>query len=125
MEDEDGVREGLAEALRTVGYVVTTAADITTARRALTGTAFDAVLSDMVLPDGSGVELIRLVRSNHPGSGCILMSGYAADAVGTIDTDAGPGTVFLQKPFGLSRLTDALHEVIARSRGTTDDGRRP
>ena len=120
VEDEDGVREGLAEALRTVGYTVTTAADLSAARRALDGRAFDAVLSDMVLPDGSGVELIRQVHTTHPGSACILMSGYAADAIGTIDTESGRGTVFLQKPFGLGRLTDALHEVIARTRGRSD-----
>jgi len=123
VEDEDGVREGLAEALRTVGYAVTTASDLTAARNALDGGAFDAVLSDMVLPDGSGVELIGHVHATHPGSGCILMSGYAADAIGTIDTEAGRGTVFLQKPFGLGRLTDALHEVIARARGRTDGER--
>jgi PAS domain S-box-containing protein len=121
VEDEDGVREGLAEALRTVGYLVTTAADVSTARLTLDGGTFDAVLSDMVLPDGSGVELIRHVRAGHPDSGCILMSGYASDAIDTIDTDIGPGMVFLQKPFGLNRLTDALHQVISAARGRSDD----
>ncbi len=120
VEDEDGVREGLAEALRTVGYAVTTAADLSAARNALDGGPFDAVLSDMVLPDGSGVDLIRHVHATHPDSGCILMSGYAADAIGSIDIESGHGTVFLQKPFGLGRLNDALHEVIARTRGRTD-----
>ena len=57
VEDDSDLREGLAAALSDTSLTAYTAADIASARRMLDATAFDLVLLDCNLPDGSGIPI--------------------------------------------------------------------
>jgi len=72
VDDEPGIREGLAALLRRKGHDVRTAADCQSARAALASASFDIVVSDWRLPDGLAAEFIAdcatpvLAVSGHP-----------------------------------------------------------
>lgn len=73
--------------------------------------AIDLLLTDVVMPGMSGLELARLVRMSRPELITLFMSGYGEDAVSS-PTSAGMAEKHIQKPFTvqglLARVADAL-----------------
>jgi CheY-like chemotaxis protein len=70
----------------------------------------------MVLPDGSGTELVQQLRAIRHDLPVIVMSGYAWDA----DQERPQGVTFaqyLEKPFSPEQLAEALDRVTARPDG--------
>jgi two-component system response regulator PilR (NtrC family) len=80
-EDEEGVRESLAEVLRDEGYQVTVAADGTEALAVVSSQELDLVLSDLRMPGASGIDVLRRVREIAPQTLVLLMTAHA-----TVDT---------------------------------------
>lgn len=79
VEDDELLREILEHVVRAGGYRTITAATATEALDALQEKAdVDAVISDVVLPDLDGPELIRRLRALRPDLPALFMSGYAA-----------------------------------------------
>jgi CheY-like chemotaxis protein len=79
VEDHDDTREILQRLMTRWGHTVTTANNVAQARLALAGGAFDLLLSDLGLPDGSGVDVIAALRerSDIPA---VAMSGFGQPA---------------------------------------------
>jgi CheY-like chemotaxis protein len=100
VDDEDGIREGLALLLRRRGHDVRTAADCAAARAALTDD-FDAVVTDWRLPDGVAADFLALVRCP-----VLAISGHP-DEIG----DARAFADVLTKPVLPARLTAALAAI--------------
>ena len=67
VEDDDTVREFLIDNLRQDGHAVTAAGGVTEAAAALRRVSADIVLVDVSLPDGSGLDLIRMIRAGEAG----------------------------------------------------------
>jgi signal transduction histidine kinase/ActR/RegA family two-component response regulator len=110
VEDDDGVRLATARLLKGLGHDVTPCADITTALAAWNKTParFDLILSDVVMPGGSGPELLRAL----PPEGAarfMFMSGYTNDALSTPELANVP---FISKPFTQRELARKLEEVL-------------
>ncbi len=114
VEDAPGVRDWLTEALLLLGYEVTSAGTAREAMEWASGQAFDLVLSDLMLPDASGADLIRQFEVLRPAPALILMSGYAGDEVLKREVLAG-SVRFLQKPFGLDLLDRELGEALSKA----------
>jgi CheY-like chemotaxis protein len=74
-EDEDGVRNWLKELLEGAGYEVVTARQGREARALLTEHHFELLITDLVMPEEDGLELIRTVRENLPALKIIATSG--------------------------------------------------
>jgi two-component system, cell cycle sensor histidine kinase and response regulator CckA len=70
--------------------------------------ALDLVLTDVILPDIMGVELLRVLHAWHPDARAITMSGYVSE-----ETAALEGTLFLEKPFTAAALLERVQEVLA------------
>jgi two-component system cell cycle sensor histidine kinase/response regulator CckA len=117
VEDEDTVRIVASRVLTTRGYVVHKAANGAEAlalARKLEG-ALDLVLTDVVMPDMGGVELVDRLLQLRPGLKVVYMSGYAHG-----DKLLGPqgeDRSFLQKPFSTESLTLKVREVLDRVPG--------
>jgi DNA-binding NtrC family response regulator len=77
-EDEEGVRESLAEVLREEGYEVTAVADGQAALAAIDKGDFDLVLSDIRMPGADGLELLRHVRAVAPQTLFLFMTAHAS-----------------------------------------------
>ena len=72
----------------------------------------DLLLTDMVLPKMTGVELAERMKSDYPGIKIIYMSGYTDHSVLTGGMLA-PDKTFIQKPFTLDLLTQKVRESLA------------
>jgi PAS domain S-box-containing protein len=113
VEDEAEVRRLAASSLRTYGYRVMEAADAEEALR-LYGAArepMDVLLTDVVMPGMTGVELSKRLLSMSPGLKVIFVSGYADSVIlrhGALDT----GASLLQKPYSPAALAAKVRETL-------------
>jgi two-component system response regulator FlrC len=81
VDDEEGVREYVAEALSRDGHEVSEARDGTLALKALETDAFDVVLTDLKMPGIDGMEVVRRVRATAPETEVIVLTAH-----GTVET---------------------------------------
>ena len=116
VEDQQGVREHVAETMRQLGFEVTAAGDATLARRYLDGLIeggqrVDLIVSDIGLPGGTdGWQLAGVARRLMPGVKIVLMTGYAQ--VNSEPLDAN--TELLMKPFVRATLVSRLSRLFGR-----------
>ncbi len=109
-EDDAATVETAAKVLRQQGHVVTIATSLSQAL-AVVSDEFDVVVSDIELGDGSGLELMRRVRSQGDTPG-IAVSGYASEDDVQQSREAG-FAVHLSKPITFEMLESAIHQVTA------------
>lgn len=115
VDDHPVAASALAAVLLREGYAVTLARDGREAVAALCDSAFDLVVTDIVMPRMDGIELIGLLRRDHPGLPVVAISG---------DSDVDP-TVYLRiarhfgvratlaKPFGAQALLGVVRNHLA------------
>jgi CheY-like chemotaxis protein len=117
VEDEDAVRAPVVRTLRKGGYQVLEA---TNGRDALQVAErhdgpIDLILTDVVMPQMSGPEMVERLSPAHPATRVLYMSGYTDDALGRHGA-LEPGTLLLEKPFTLSALTHRVRAVLNEPR---------
>jgi two-component system CheB/CheR fusion protein len=111
VEDHDSTRDVLVRILRRAGHQVHGAATGLQALEFLqTAGPFDAVISDLGLPDQSGFDLLREIRSAHPAIPAIALSGYGMDEDVKRAKDAG-FTAHLVKPVPFDQLRALLDQI--------------
>jgi CheY-like chemotaxis protein len=110
VEDEEGVRDYVAESLRGLGFTVATAGDgLQALQRMGEGLAIDLVVSDIGLPGGiDGWQLAARTRRLLPDVKIVLMTGYAQSSAGPL----GVATELLMKPFTVTALETRLHRLF-------------
>ena len=113
VEDDDLVRDLIAKTLLRSGYRVTVAADPLRALEEceLHRGTLQLVISDMVLPSISGVELVARLRKMHPGLRVIYTSGYGKEQELQLERDTDQST-FLAKPFTPVELLEVVQESL-------------
>jgi PAS domain S-box-containing protein len=109
VEDNDDTRRAVARLLRGSGFVVRTASGVATALAAMASERFDLLISDIGLPDGSGLDVMRHGR-DHFGLKGIAFSGYASDQDERESKDAGFAH-HLAKPTSLNLLIDIIRHT--------------
>jgi two-component system, cell cycle sensor histidine kinase and response regulator CckA len=112
VEDEPAVRTLVAQLLRGSGYHVIEATHGFEALQKMQ-TLFDQpdlILTDVVMPQMSGIDLVQQVRQRHAKTKVLYMSGYSDHHA--LKDDVLTGTAFLQKPFTPVGLTDAVRQAI-------------
>jgi DNA-binding NtrC family response regulator len=112
VDDDDPVRVMLARLLRTQGYEVHQAANAREARKAIEASRPDLVISDIVMPGESGIELRRAIAQHWPGLPVILISGYSAEGPAEFAARTA-NTTFVQKPFAADQLLSLVEQVLA------------
>ncbi len=115
VDDEDLLREVLAEQLETAGYRVLVAANGTEALALLAvGEAVDALITDLSMPDVDGLAVIRGAQDRYPGLPAVLLTGYAGDGAALAVAGLVAGSFsLLRKPIQLHELTDRLEALLA------------
>jgi signal transduction histidine kinase/ActR/RegA family two-component response regulator len=116
VEDEDAVRAFAARVLQTYGYQVLEARDGAEAQQvaARDGRAPDLMVTDVVMPGLSGLELARRLGPARPGMKVLFMSGHTDDAI-TRRGVLSPEASFLHKPFTPEELAGKVREVLDRA----------
>ena len=115
VEDELESQEAICRLLVLLGHTVNGVASAEEALEFLHSTRIDLLLTDINLPQMSGLELARAARRIRPDICIIFASGYGASADGTtIDAPPDPAPLVLPKPFGLQALQQALQQCSER-----------
>jgi len=111
VDDEANIVGSLQGALRREGYQAEGAASLADARAKLRE-AFDIVLLDVRLPDGSGLDLLAEIGATAPHTVVIMMSGHGTIDMAVQATRLGAWD-FLEKPLSLERLLVLLRNATA------------
>lgn len=108
VEDEQAVREFLATALERSGFQVQPAGSGAEALEIFASRGFDLVLTDVVMPRMTGVDMVNRLRATNPEIPVLFMSGYSHET----RIEALPGR-FIPKPFTIDALIDEMRAAIA------------
>jgi DNA-binding response OmpR family regulator len=114
VDDTPELRKTIERLLVNAGHQVTTAPNGAAALRALESGTFDVIVTDIVMPDMEGLELIRTVRKTHASLPIIAMSGGGRGSVDnylTLASSFGAAKT-LEKPFPIETLKHAIDEVL-------------
>jgi DNA-binding response OmpR family regulator len=109
-EDEELLRELGETILRHAGYTVISAHGRQELNRLVESYSgeIDLVLTDVVMPEISGQEVVRLARTRWPHIRVIYMSGYSDDELAGLEA----GSAFLAKPFTPAELMEKVRALI-------------
>ena len=112
-EDEEMVRELAIQILQGEGDAVLDAVngDAAVAICDRHAGGIDLLVTDLVMPGMSGIELARRVRSSRPGIRVLFMSGYAEDFRERLG-DLDEGRAFLQKPITPTKLSRKVRDIF-------------
>jgi len=135
VDDDETVRETLAEYFALCGMVVHTAATATAARAAVAQHLPAVVIMDLHLPDAEGLSLLEGLRADDPDGAIIVLTGHA-DVRTAVGAMQGGALDLMEKPVDLDALRDAVmrgvqmvclkREVaILRERAVSDAGAEP
>ncbi|HZI05174.1 MAG TPA: sigma-54 dependent transcriptional regulator [Archangium sp.] len=115
VDDEEQVRTFLGELLGSSGYQVRCASSGSQALEMLSGGSFDVVLLDVMMPEMSGLEVLRRYRASGGGAPVIVLSALsgAEDAMRAMKMGASD---YLSKPFSNDELEDAMSRAVGASR---------
>ena len=123
VEDEQSISRPLASALQREGFDTVIAASVAEARERLTEATPDLVLLDLMLPDGSGFDVLRELRSSGDVPVVVLTArGEEADRVVGLELGADD---YVVKPFSAREVAARIRAVLrraARERGGEHDG---
>ena len=117
VEDDGPSQRAMALALRTANYEVTTASDATEALALLAKSRFEVIITDLVMPNMNGLDLISLIRRQWPHMGVILISGYIPDNAGK--AVVGGKEAFLLKPVSPTDLITTVERVLSKRNAST------
>jgi signal transduction histidine kinase len=115
VDDEEGMREGCRRALAPEGHEIDTAADLASGEDLARRKHYDLVLLDVMMPDGSGVDLIGPIQEQDPDTICIIITGYATVELAVESVKRGAYD-FLSKPFTSDQLIVAVNQGLERRR---------
>ena len=110
VEDNPDTMRVLGRLLGRVGHAVTTAGCVAEALEAAGRDSFDLVVSDVGLPDGSGLDLMRRIRLDHPVPG-IALSGFGMEDDLRRSREAG-FVAHLTKPVDFATLEATIRRII-------------
>ena len=111
-DDDGAIRTVVREALRRAGHVVETASSIAEQRRALTSFRPQVLVTDVMLPDGDGLDAIREIHAADPDLPIIVLSAQNTFTTALRANEQGAFD-YLPKPFDLSELTRVVGEALA------------
>ncbi|MBI3047195.1 MAG: sigma-54-dependent Fis family transcriptional regulator [Acidobacteria bacterium] len=115
VEDDAELRQTVCESLQASGFAAAESPDAKDAIERLKGFAYDALVTDLNLPDGSGMDVLEEALSRYPQIRAVVVTGFGgvADAVSAIKRGA---VDFLIKPFQLTQLARVLEASIDQLR---------
>jgi DNA-binding response OmpR family regulator len=111
VDDEESVCRSVRKILGRKGYAVADAQDVTDAVKKINESSFDLVITDLMMPKTSGMELLQIIRDHYPELDVIMITGYASieSAVKAVKLGAAG---YLPKPFTPDELTDVTETAL-------------
>ncbi|MGU3541408.1 response regulator [Methylobacterium sp. A52T] len=116
VEDDPILSDGLRAGLGLGGATVDCVATCADAEAALAASAFSAIVLDLMLPDGSGLDVLRGLRRRKDQTPVVLLTALDAVADRIAGLDGGADD-YLGKPFDLDELSARIRAVVRRASG--------
>ena len=116
VEDDPILSDGLRAGLGLGGATVDCVATCADAEAALATSTFSAIVLDLMLPDGSGLDVLRGLRRRKDRTPVVLLTALDAVADRIAGLDGGADD-YLGKPFDLDELSARIRAVVRRASG--------
>lgn len=116
VEDDDVLREAVEVGLALSGFTVDSVETLEDARGAVAGWTYDAIVLDLALPDGSGLDLLQEWRSAGASTPVLLLTARNATQDRITGLDGGADD-YLGKPFDLDELAARVRAIARRGQG--------
>ena len=116
IEDDPVLLDGLKAGLGLLGATVDSVSSCADGHAALGTTTFDAIVLDLMLPDGSGLDLLTKIRSAGNRTPVLLLTALdeVSDRIKGLDAGADD---YLGKPFDLDELAARVRAIVRRRVG--------
>ncbi|MEO7379073.1 MAG: ATP-binding protein, partial [Sphingomicrobium sp.] len=111
VEDDPRVRAATMGALEDLDYEPIACSSGAEAIRLFDGQTFDLVISDVIMPEMTGPELVRILKARRDDIAILFVTGY----VGEGESDDLAGYELLRKPFTVSALASAVASALSRT----------
>jgi len=115
IEDDPTLGKNLIRFLRLQGYEPQYSSNYQDALKALQTQTYDVIISDLMLPDGSGMDLLEYVASHSPGSAFLMMTGHASLST-AVNAFRNGVQDYMIKPFSLEELKAKVESIVAVKR---------
>jgi two-component system OmpR family response regulator len=112
VEDDAEMRDLLRKVLEKEGYRVSVAADGHEALALPLQTAFDLVVTDLLMPDDDGLELLQAIRKSRPTLPVIIITAFGDWGSYSRALELG-AAAFISKPLKMAELVGAIHTALA------------
>jgi two-component system response regulator PilR (NtrC family) len=122
VDDERSMQEFLEIFFRGEGYEVVTAGDLGTARLCLEGGEFDAVITDIQMPDGSGLDLLRAVNETTPETVVIMITAFASTETAITAMKEGAYD-YITKPFRVDEIRLVVEKALEKKALSSENRR--
>ncbi len=113
VEDEDTLCQSLGRVFTKEGYEVDRAESAESAFKLLEHAIYDLIITDIILPGISGIELLTKYREQNPSQKVIIMTAYASMATAIESIKAGASD-FIIKPLIHDEMKRAVRKVLDR-----------
>ena len=113
-EDDDNIRTGIVDTLESEGYRVTPARDGKEAIDLFASEELDLLLLDIMMPEKSGYDVCRVVRSTNEDIPVIMLTAKGEEIDKVIGLQLGADD-YITKPFGVHELLARISAVLRRS----------
>jgi two-component system, NtrC family, response regulator HydG len=101
--------------LQSAGYEIYTAGNVQSAIRLLASVAIDLLITDLKMPGGNGIELVRHASENYKGIGILVITGFPS-IQGAVESIKIGAEEYLVKSFTDEELFEAVERVLAKTR---------
>jgi DNA-binding NtrC family response regulator len=115
VEDDAALSEVLCDELRSRGYVVSPADLVRKALDQVKASDFDVAMVDLMLPDGSGIEVLRQIAAEELPTECIVLTGYAEVSTAIEAMKLGAYD-YLTKPARLEEIEVLVEKAAEKAR---------
>ena len=111
VDDEGGIVEEVKDYFHEEGFEVYTADTGKDGLELLEKHKPDILILDVKLPDMSGLQILKICKTNYPAIKVIVNTGYV-DQAAIDEADRLGRDAFLQKPFNLEKLHEEIHKLL-------------
>lgn len=115
IDDEEGIRQDLALILEDEGYETESASNGFSALATLADQSFDIVITDLMLPDMDGMEILRKVKRDCPGTVVVMITGHGSEEKAVEAMKSGADD-YLPKPFDPDEMLIKLGKALEMQR---------
>ncbi len=113
VDDESSLRDFLSIVFEGEGWMVEVAPSLGEARAAIQKNEPDLVLCDLMLPDGSGIDLIREVKAQNPSIAFIMITAHTSTK-SAVDALKAGAFDYIAKPFDIEELKIIVRKAVER-----------